>query len=401
MKQKVLLFFLLFVFARSFSQGPVRINDHAPNFVLTLEGNSIQSYVFPYVKHLVLLHFWSSEVITSRNYGKHLNTLTKRYENAIYKNAEGFSVIDIAVQNNKKTWRDALKADSLTEFTHGIALKGFDEDVCKKYGVTSLPTDVLIDENGTVIAIDPKLVQVEEILDERKNFQPVKKDVTGTLALASNKAEVFKYSRLYLFNHYGDSIGKTTTNGKGIFTFSNIKLNQDFILKMDNQGDIITSDPISLYTPTGELLMQGVTSEGGMIFYIPARLSLKLTEPVAGEAHINIIKNLDFTASGTGLTPKDEKELAPILNLLQDGTSRLEYTTNTDSKLDDASAAMLTSKQAETLALFFMKKGIDKSRLKGISKGNTEPRVICDSKHPCTDEDEKENRRVEFFVHKN
>src|SRR3954470_4890477 len=106
MKRFVLLLFVLFV-TRSYSQSSVflRAGDHAPSFILTPDNNSIQSYVMPYMKRLVMLHFWSSDVITSKTYGQRLNTLTKRYKNAIYKNAEGFEVIAIAVQSNQKTWK--------------------------------------------------------------------------------------------------------------------------------------------------------------------------------------------------------------------------------------------------------------------------------------------------------
>jgi hypothetical protein len=406
MKQKSLVFFI-FVFIKTFSQsgGLLKQGDHAPSFILNLEGNSIKSYVMPYMKHIVMLHFWSSDVITSKIYGKRLNSIAKRYDNALYKNADGFEVVAIAVQANKKAWRNDIQADSLNEFTHGIALNGFNEDVCKKYSVVSLPTDILIDENGNVIAIDPKLTDVETILDDRKNFQPVKKDVTGTLALSSNKMDVLKFSRLYLFNHYGDSVGKTVTSATGGFVFSDVKLNQDFVLKVDNQTDIITSDPISLYTPTGELLLDGKTSEGGFVFNIPARLSYKLTESehaAAAGVPLNIIKNLEFTANGGGLTAKDEKELNTVLSLLEGNhQATLEFTTNTDSKLTDAAALALTTKQAATLTRYFEKKGVDKTRLKSIPKGNDEPRVLCDQTHACTEEDHKENRRVEFFVHKN
>lgn len=355
-----------------------------------------------------MLHFWSSDVITSRVYGQRLSALQKRYNNVVYKNADGFEVVAIAVQTNKKSWKEAIAADSLSRFTHGIALQGFEDNACKKYGVVSLPTDVLIDENGTIIAIDPKMTDIENILDERKNFQPVKKDVIGTLAQSSNKAEVLKYSKLYLFNNYGDSIGKTETTVKGGFTFSDIKLNQDFILKVDNKTDMITSDPIALYTPTGELLLDGVTNEGGFIFHIPARLSYRLTEPdhmaspAANEAQINIIKNLDFMADGNSLSQKDQKDLLSILTVLQKSkTSVLEFTTNTDSKLDDNAAMQLTVKQAATLMSWFEKKGIAKTRLKSIAKGNDEPRIICDQAHVCSEDDHKENRRVEFFIHKN
>lgn len=403
MKRTVALLFLLAAF-KGFSQMPPKVGDHAPSFILTLDKDVVQSYVFPYTKRIVMLHFWSSDNYTSRNYGKFLNGLAKRYKNVVYKTAYNFEVIAIAVQKDKKAWREAIISDSLTEFTNGIAPMGYNDDPCRKYGVVALPTDVLMDETGTILAIDPKLSRVEDMLDERKNFQPLRKDVIGTLAQSSNKEEVLKFTKLYLFNIYGDSLGKTTTSSRGVFSFSDIKLNQDFILKVDNQSNIVTSDPVALYTPAGDLLMNGVTSDGGFIFHIPARLSTRLIEfeHTEGGEHLRVLKNLDFNAAGTSLTLNDQKELSSVLSQLErNGKSTVEFTVNTDSKLGDDAAMALTQKQVATITAYFEKKGIAKSRIQGVAKGNDEPRVLCDPPYVCTEKDHRENRRVEFFVHKN
>lgn len=410
MAKRLLILFILLI-GRLFSQPEneiLKTGDKASSFILTLPGNSIQSFIMPHLNHIVILHFWSSENYTSRNYGKQLNQLTQRYKTADYKNASGLEVIGIGVQNNKYSWSDAIKSDSLTNFTHGIAQRGFSDEMCKKYGVNSLPTDIIIDEDGIVIAIDPKITTVEDILDERKNFQPVKKDVIGTLAQSSNKTDFLKFSKLYLFNAYGDSIAFTTTNYKGEFTFSNIKLNQDFILKVDNQTDIITSDPVALYSNDGELLLEGKTNAGGFIFYIPARLSYKLTEPdhyntsTNSIGHISVVKNLVYTNDGNGLTPKDEQSLNAIINILRRNYSlALEFSTHTDFSPSEAVSMDLTTRQATTIKNYLVSKGITASRIRAVAKGNSELVKICKTPSDCSDEDHKQNCRVEFLVLKN
>jgi len=409
MRQRICVILLLLGFALSAqtSATGIKAGDKAPAFVLNLQQGAIQSFSMPYLNRIVLLHFWSSTVSKSKAYNKYLNRLASRYKNALYRSAEGFEVIAVAVQSDRNAWNETIKNDSLYNFVNGIANRGYNDEVCKKFNVTSVPSDILIDESGTIIAVNPRIRDIEDILDERKNFQPVKKDVIGTLALSSNPADLLKFGKLYLFDAYGDSVSKTTTNGNGAFTFSDIKLNQDFILKVDNQTDIITSDPLALYSPKGEKLLEGKTMERGFVFYIPSKSSYKLTENSddatlnGGIGQVSVIKDLVFKNNGTELTPKDEKELNSIFLILQKNKSlSVEITTHTDTKLDDKAAMEITNKQSITIKNYFLKKGISAGRMKLVSRGKSQPRKVCDTPAECSDEEHKQNRRVEFVVYK-
>lgn len=409
MKYKFLVFFI-FIFTRNFSQQDsllLKAGSRAPSFILNLQENTIQSYTMPYMRRIILLHFWSSNVKKSRVANKYLNRLAERYKNAQYRNAEGFEIIAVAVQTDKNAWKEAIITDTLSNFTHGIAIRGYSDEVCKKFGVTTLPTDILIDDNGTILSINPKMTEIETILDDRKNIQPVKKDVVGKLAQSSDKNESIKYIKLYLFNYYGDSVAKTTTNHKGEFTFSDIKLNQDFILKVDNKIDITTSDPIALYSPKGDFLMDGRTKDKGFIFYISARYNNKLTADTSNSivnslGQIDVIKHLTFYTNGAGLTPKDEQELNSIIVMLQkDKAAHVEIATHTDARMDASYAMELTTNQVNAIKSYFIKKGIPATRIKAIAKGNSELRKICEAGSDCREEDHKINRRVEFLLFKN
>lgn len=408
--KKLLFIVFIFVFATCIAQNntfTVRPGDKAPGFVLN-QQNSLQSFTMPYLNSVVMLHFWSTSVPQSKAKNRSLNRLAKRYKSAIYKNVDGFDLIAIAVQNDKKAWIEDVKNDSLNNFINGIAQKGFADDVCKKYGVTSLPADVLIDENGYVIAINPKITTVEDMLDEKKNFLPIKKDIEGTIAHTSNRDEIIKYGKLYLFDSYYDSIATTLINANGAFSFYDIKLNQDFILKTDNQSDIVTTDPLAVYNSLGQLIAEAKTMANGFVFYIPSNMSYKLTEDNAENAlngtitQITVTKNLTFGANGVGLTPKDEHELQPILSMLQKNKDLLvELSTHTDSKSNDKAALDLTAKQAKSVKDYFIQKGIAVTRIKTTAKGKSQPRKVCKTNTDCSDTEHKQNRRVEFLVSKN
>ncbi|WP_317899993.1 OmpA family protein [Aurantibacillus circumpalustris] len=395
---------------KSFSQEDsllIKPGDSAPSFILNLKENSIQSFTMPYMRRILLLHFWSSNVKKSRADNIYLNRIVQRYRNSQYRSAEGFQIISIAVQTDKHAWANAIALDTLDNFTHGIALRGYNDEACLKYGVRRIPTDILIDEKGVVLAVNPSMTEIENLLDERKNIQPVLKDVVGKLAQSSDKTEVAKFIKLYLFNYYGDSIAKTITNLKGEFTFSDMKLNQDFILKIDNKIDITTSDPIALYSSKDDFLMDGRTKDNGFTFYISARYSNRLTADTASSiinslGQIDVTKHLAFYTNGDGLTPKDEQQLNSIIAMLQkDKDTQIEITTHTDARMDADYAMQLTTNQATAVKNYLQKKGIQPARIKAIAKGNTELRKICEGTIDCREEDHRINRRVEFLIYKN
>jgi outer membrane protein OmpA-like peptidoglycan-associated protein len=409
MTQKVFVL-LLFLGGRIFAQSDsllIKVGDKAPSFVLTGQENSIQSFSMPYLKRIVLMHFWSTYVTKSQSNNRNYSELLNRYQSASYKNAEGFEVIAVAVQTDKGAWTETIKRDSLENINNGIAMRGYQDEVCRKFGITSVPTDILINENGIVVAINPRMADIENVLDDAKNNKPVTKDVTGILAQSSNKAERIKYCRLYLFNNYGDSLQKTITSDLGIFKFMDVKLNQDFFLKIDNQANINTSDPIALYSPYGEFLMDGRTKSNGFVFPIAARSNYRLTQSDSSSntnylGQIDVIKHLTFYTNGTGLTPKDEQDLKPILQLLQKNkTLKVELTTHTDARMDKGYAMKLTANQAAALKAFFEKNGITADRIRTVPKGNSELRKICDGGVDCREEDHNLNRRAEFLLYSN
>jgi outer membrane protein OmpA-like peptidoglycan-associated protein len=398
---------LLSGFLNSWSQGNVILKpgDEAPFFIVTVDDNSIRSFLMPYQKKLLLLHFWGSDNLTSRLYGKRVRNLFQKYRSAVYKNAEGFEVIAIAVQSDKNAWKKAIKEDTLATFIHGIAVKGLSDEACRRYGVFSLPTDILVDENGKVVVVDPKIAELEDILDDRKNIQPIRKDLDGLIAQSSNKNDVLKFTRVYLLNAYGDSLSKVRTTDKGMFHFTEVKLNHDLVMKVDNQLDFVTSDPMAIYTPAGEFLMDGKTAEGGFVFNIPVRITGKLTphdtskfNPLSGM--LDVIKHLNFKNNGEALTPKDEEELSVIISTMQKNKSlKLEFVTHADARLDSAAAMDLTAKQANAVRKFVNAKGVPLYRITAIAKGNMELRKLCVNKADCGEEDHRLNRRVEFQVY--
>lgn len=104
----------------------------------------------------VLLDFWASWCVPCRAGNPHLLELYKQYKD------KGFEVISVSDDDrNHDAWKKAVEKDSIGVWKH--VLRGLDmnrrlknepnpEDVSEHFGIHSLPTQILIDPKGMIIA---------------------------------------------------------------------------------------------------------------------------------------------------------------------------------------------------------------------------------------------------------
>jgi len=403
MKVKI-IFVLLFICAKLSAQ--MKPGDPAPNFMLQMQ-NGMQGFSMPYMNRIVFIHFWSTSVLKSKQHNKALNRMASRYKNAIFKTAEGFVAVSIAVQSDRNAWQESIKSDSLTDMVHGIASRGYNDDVCKKFGINTLSSDILIDENGIILAVNPSYSVLEEILDEKKNYQPIKKDIGGTLAISSNSSEFYKFARVNLYNGYDDSLGTAITDEKGKFLFNDMKLNHDYVIKVHNQANILVSDPLALYNVKGDRLMTSESRDNSFMFFIPANLNSKIideSEEIETKvAMVNVNKYLNFKQVGSEWMIVNEFELKSFLDMMKkDQNLVLEFTCHASTKIDSKTADELTRNHVNTIKNYFTKKGINASKLLGSAKGIKEPLNACGKPNSnCTDGQHQLNLRTQFLLYKN
>lgn len=402
------IFFFLLLPALLFSQEetPVPVKgSSAPSLSLTLQDNSTKTLTFPLQKRLVLLHIWSATTPTAMTTSQHmaLRSIGERYRKSYYKTAEGFEVITLALHTDRKTWKEALLRDSLAAFTNGIPPQGQDETILKSYGISDLPHDLLIDETGQIVAVNPGMKQLEMLLMERKIFQPVKRCLTGTLAQALNREEVFKTGKICLLNSYGDSLARATTLGNGKFNFTEVNLHQDLVLRIPGQKDMDPMAPIALFSAEGDYLMNGRLENDECVFYIPYKMVPRLTDrnTASGPSEqLLVLHNLEFSKSDAfQLSPQDEKYLDALIAILVKIKSlNIEFKVHTDTKITDAAAMDLTTRQAQLIRSYLVNKGVGASRIKATPKGRSTPLKPCADPANCSDEELKQNRRVEFII---
>ncbi len=102
---------------------------------------SLSSYKGKYV----LVDFWASWCGPCRGENPAVVAAYQKYK------SKGFDILGVSLDQNKEKWLQAIEKDNLT-WAHVSDLKGWQNEVAQKYGVTSIPFNVLLDKDGKILA---------------------------------------------------------------------------------------------------------------------------------------------------------------------------------------------------------------------------------------------------------
>ncbi|WP_257667306.1 TlpA family protein disulfide reductase [Parapedobacter tibetensis] len=106
----------------------------------------------------VLVDFWASWCGPCRAENPNLVKAYKAYS------SKGFDILGISLDESKAQWLKAIGNDGLT-WTHLSDLKGFDNEVAKKFFIHAIPENFLLDPNGVIIAKNVKGVALMKKLE--------------------------------------------------------------------------------------------------------------------------------------------------------------------------------------------------------------------------------------------
>ncbi len=107
----------------------------------------------------VLIDFWASWCAPCRNEMPLLKEFYDKYKR------RGFEIVGFSIDTDKKRWSRAL-AKEKADWVNLIDDKGWESDLIKHYNIKSIPSNILLDKTGKIIAFNIHGKDLENILDK-------------------------------------------------------------------------------------------------------------------------------------------------------------------------------------------------------------------------------------------
>lgn len=128
----------------------IQIGNKAPEIIEnSANGRSIK--LSSLSGKLVLIDFWASWCKPCRNENPFVVSAYEKFSGSDFKGGKGFTVFSISLDRDLNAWKNAIQADHLIWENH-VCASNQNAQYIQIYGITSIPSNFLIDGNGIILA---------------------------------------------------------------------------------------------------------------------------------------------------------------------------------------------------------------------------------------------------------
>jgi thiol-disulfide isomerase/thioredoxin len=141
------------------SQNKVAVGSQAPEITMNTPDNKPLSLSSLKGK-IVLIDFWASWCAPCRAENPNVVKAYNTYK------SKGFDVFSVSLDKDLDKWKKAIAADNLSWPNHVSDFKDWNSPVVQLYNFNSIPSNVLIDKDGKILAKDLRGEELEKKLAE-------------------------------------------------------------------------------------------------------------------------------------------------------------------------------------------------------------------------------------------
>ncbi|MEM5565841.1 OmpA family protein [Psychroserpens sp. AS72] len=202
--------------------------------------------------------------------------------------------------------------------------------------------------------------------------------ITGTVT-DSKTGNPINASSVTMYDDQGNKVLSKVTNSDGTV---------EFIVECDKASELeVTMDGYE---------SQKITVSASQEEEVEVSVMLDPIEEIVGPETINL-NPIYFDFDKSNVTAQAAFELDKLVQIMTKYPDLvINATSHTDNRGPASYNERLSDRRAKTTVQYVISKGIDKSRISGVGKGENELKIDCGSN--CTDEEHQLNRRSEFII---